>query len=387
MTVEEFQRDYWEKKPLFIRRDDPAYHRRLPTLDDVDDILALSRVTLEGVRVVIEGKETPVAELGAVQGWNGTTNALEALYERYRNGSTIVVNALEGRWEPLARLAAQLGAETNCRFQMNLYLTPAGNQGFTPHYDTHDVFIAQVHGTKTWRLHGAPYPLPLRTQPFDRSGSGPDGPVEEIELRPGDLLYLPRGTIHSATANETASVHVTMGVHPVIWSQMIADAVRDVCEGDARFREGLPLGFAVDGALPQEVEKRFAELVDVLHDSLSAKTMVAESLKRAASIGHPQLRHHLVDLELERADGVDGGTRTASRPGTRWNLTVDEGQVRLDFNNKTVRFPAHVAAEVRYVAEHAGAGLTADGIPGDLDGPGRLVLVRTLLREGFLTLA
>ncbi|MFE4356067.1 cupin domain-containing protein [Kitasatospora sp. NPDC056800] len=385
MPVEEFLRDYWEKKPLFIRRDDPTHYTQLPTLDEVDSILSTSRATLEGIRLVIDGKETPVSTLGVSFGWNGIANSLEALYERYRNGSTIVLNALEGRWEPLARLTARLGVETNCRFQANLYLTPAGNQGFTPHYDTHDVFIAQVHGTKSWKLHGAPYPLPLRTQPFDRSGTLPDGPVEELELRPGDLLYLPRGTIHSATSNETASAHVTIGVHPVIWSEMMADAVRQVFEDDVRFREGLPLAFAAGDELPQQAEKRFAELVDVLHERLSAKAMVDNSLKRAASLSLPQLRHHLLDLE--QAAEVDAGTRVSRRPGTQWNLTVAEGQVCLDFNNKTVQFPAYVADEVRYVAEHAGGGLTADDVRGNLDLPGRLVLVRTLLREGFLTLA
>jgi hypothetical protein len=65
---------------------------------------------------------------------------------------------------------------------------------------------------------------------------------------------------------------------------------------------------------------------------------------------------------------------------------VTDDVASLDFHDKTVQLPASVADAVQYVAESNGEGFTPADIPGDLDEPGRLVLVRTLLREGFLTL-
>ena len=35
----------------------------------------------------------------------------------------------------------------------NTYLTPAGAQGFSPHYDDVEVFILQTEGSKHWRLY------------------------------------------------------------------------------------------------------------------------------------------------------------------------------------------------------------------------------------------
>ncbi|MFJ9909859.1 hypothetical protein ACIRVK_44995 [Streptomyces sp. NPDC101152] len=52
-----------------------------------------------------------------------------------------------------------------------------------------------------------------------------------------------------------------------------------------------------------------------------------------------------------------------------------------------VRLPAAVADELRFVAGSGNEGVTAKNIPGDLDDPGRLTLMHTLVREGFLTLA
>ena len=40
---EVFFRDYWEKKPLLISRNDPDYYRGLPSLRDVDAMIAFSR--------------------------------------------------------------------------------------------------------------------------------------------------------------------------------------------------------------------------------------------------------------------------------------------------------------------------------------------------------
>jgi hypothetical protein len=107
-------------------------------------------------------------------------------------------------------------------------------------------------------------------------------------------------------------------------------------------------------------------------------------VERGVSVSWPALRHHLVDLE--ELDRLGIGTRVRRRPGQRWHLTAAGGVVRLSFHNKTVEFPASVADEVAYVARSNGSGFTGQDIPGDLDGPGRLVLLTTLVREGFLTL-
>src|SRR5438067_2386780 len=139
---ETFEQEYWEQQPLLVQRNDPGYFADLLTLDDVDQALTLSGTKLDMLRVVVDGKETPVSALNAAYGHN----ALEALHEHYRNGSTVTLNALEQRWEPLQVFARRLGAELNARIQLNVYVTPAGNRGFVPHYDMHDVFIAQVHG-------------------------------------------------------------------------------------------------------------------------------------------------------------------------------------------------------------------------------------------------
>jgi ribosomal protein L16 Arg81 hydroxylase len=377
-----FQRDYWERRPLLIQRNDPEYYADLLSLDDVDRLLSLTGVQLDNIRVVMNGKETPVSQL-VEAGGNNSINVLEVLYDRYREGSTIVLNSLDQRWEPLQLLSRQLGAEMSARFQANIYLTPAGSQGFAPHYDTHDVFVAQVHGTKHWRLSSDPCELPLHGQPYDKSQPEPT-PEQEFDLCAGDMVYLPRGTVHSATSNERASVHITVGVHPILYSTVFNEALRELFLTDVRFRRALPIAFATDSEPRRQAEATVRELLDVVHTSLSPSAMVDGSVRRAASISSPTLRHHLTDLEKLGELWVD--TRLRRRTDTRYRITIDGDVVSLDFHNKGVQLPAAVADELRFVAERGVDGFTANEIPGDLDEPGRLVLVQTLLREGFLTL-
>lgn len=382
LPLDEFWQEHWERKPLLIQRDDPDHYADLLTLDAIDEVLSLSGIELNDIRVVVNGKETPVAELGKGGGREAFGNSLEVLYQRYRSGSTIVVNTLQYRWPSLQRAASGLGAELGLRVQANIYLTPPRSQGFAVHYDTHDVFVAQVYGSKVWRTTEADYHLPLYNHPHDKSAPSPE-PTREFELRRGDLLYLPRGTYHSAAANETASLHVTLGLHPVLASQVLIDGLGRLCAQDVRFRRSLPIGFARNDAARAQAHRQLGELIALMGELLDPPELAEDAAGRVTSIGGPLLRHHLQDLEDLPTIGAD--TPVRRRPGVQWRLKVEDSVASLHFHNKAVRFPAAVADEVRFVAERADW-FTEGTIPGELDEPGRRTLVRTLLGEGFLTL-
>ena len=110
------------------------------------------------------------------------------------------------RWDdPAWRVVAALEAFLGCLVGANAYLTPAGGaQGLAPHWDDVDVFVIQVEGRKFWQLHE---PLPEHAL----ACGGPSGDLTpggrlasekrlslEVILSPGDVLYIPRGTVHQA---------------------------------------------------------------------------------------------------------------------------------------------------------------------------------------------
>jgi len=380
--AEVFKREYWERKPLVVHRDDPDYFADPLTLQDVDHILSTSSIRSSDLRLVVQGREIPLTELVAAQG-GGPANGLEVLYDQYRSGSTVVFKFLHERWEPLGSMVRGLAREFSAAFQANAYLTPVGQQGLTAHYDTHDVFVLQVWGSKHWRLYDSPLRLPLQTQPYARPEDGPGRPVQEFDLRAGDLMYMPRGTVHDATSNDEASLHLTVGVIPVLYATLLRDALEQALRGDPRFREGLPIGFATDPALRQQARERIAELLDSLSRAVDPAELVERAGSRALVSRQPSLRGHLVDLEGLR--GLTADTPVRRRGELLWQSDLDDSGIRLEFHGKVVRLPAKVAGEIDHIL-HTEGKFTARELPGRLDEEGRLVLVRRLLHEGLLTL-
>ena len=174
----------------------------------------------------------------------------DKLVRLFADGSTMVLQGLHRIWPPIIALCQQLAAELGHPVQANAYVTPPQNQGFSNHYDVHDVFVLQIEGEKRWQIHSPVYEAPLRDQPWsDRKAAverhAKEPPLIEAVLRPGDCLYLPRGFLHAATALGTVSTHLTIGVHSwtrfALAEQALAQALRTVAE-DPQLRTSLPLG-------------------------------------------------------------------------------------------------------------------------------------------------
>ncbi len=380
VSPEEFKREYWERKPLVLTGRNDGRYRRLLSLADVDDLLSRSGGRPPGVRTVREGA-TGEPRSGPKAGVKA--GGLERLYQDYRDGSTIVLDAIHERWPPLSELCRALSSEFSAAFQVNVYLTPRWSQGLPTHYDTHDVFVLQVEGSKHWRIHRSPFRLPLPGQIFRRDETEPGEVLEEFDLNAGDLAYLPRGTMHDARTEDSLSLHLTVGALTVTWASVLLAAVETAIEGDTRFRESLPAGFAEEDDDGRErAETRALELLDALRGSITPASLVDDATARALSSAPESLQGHLLDLEAE--SGLDLETTVRRRPEVPSRLGVDGDDAWLMFLGKVVRLPAAVEKDVRFVLESDQ--FTPGDLPGGLDEQGRLVLVRRLLHEGLLTL-
>ncbi len=380
VAAETFGRVYWEKQPLIIRRTDPDYYRGLLSLESVDSILSASSLRPPQIRVLNEGKETPLKQLRANR-LGSPAVQLESLYEEYRKGSTIVLQFLHERWKPLTELCRSLAAELSAYFQINAYLTPANEKGLNTHYDAHDVFVLQAEGSKHWRLYRGPIQLPLPGQTYNPQME-PGELVEELDLRPGDLIYIPRGFMHDAVAVDSASLHLTVGVIPVTWAAVVLQAAESVIEEDARFRESLPLGFAANAELKVLAKNRLAELLALLHKRIEPVSFIETAAEKALLGRQPLLDGHLLDLEAAKRLNVE--TKVWRRLKLQWRLTMAENDVVLHFHGKMVQVPAQAESTLRFITE--AEQFSAADLPGDLDDAGKLVLLQRLIREGFLTL-
>jgi hypothetical protein len=83
--------------------------------------------------------------------------------------------------------------------------------------------------------------------------------------------------------------------------------------------------------------------------------------------------------ELRASDALTAETLLERRPTVLSEL--EDGA--LVFEGKTLRVPERAAAELKAVAESEGP-FRAQELPGELDAESRLVLLRRLIREGFV---
>lgn len=375
---------YWERQPLLVRGADADRYSSLFSLADIDHVFATPLlIHSSSVRVIRDGRGLSLDQIGR-RGARGDHETVEAILNEHRQGATIALQALNRLFPALRDLCQALAADLSATMQVNAYLTPPSSQGFDTHFDTHDVFILQISGAKQWNVFEPVVALPLRTRTAgDGFRTGSDNPLLDVELRPGDLMYIPRGFPHHAVSTQSTSLHLTVGAHAITWAAVMRAVLDTQEKHDPRFRASLPPGFADDDAVRQAAIARFGELISTLADAADGAAVLddaAQMLRRQRRAVRPGRF-----LDVESAPRVNGDTRVRRRSDVDCAVYVDGDHLRLHFNGKAVNLPAFAEVEVRHLL--SADEVSADELPGDVDEEGRLVLIRSLVREGLLAIS
>lgn len=284
--------EVWGRAPRHVPAEAlPAPFVDLLGTEDVDDLLARRGLRAPFLRVAKDGHTLPDGDFTRGGGVGAAVaDQLDdtALLRLFATGHTLVLQGLHRTHPPLLELCQQLAADLGHPVQANAYVTPAQSTGFSPHYDVHDVFVLQTSGEKRWRLHPPVHPHPLRDQPWqqhedDVAGAADAEPHLEVTLRPGDVLYVPRGWLHAATALGGVSTHVTLGVH--VWHRghlvesLLDEARRAVSANPAQrtsLRPGVDVADAGDiGDDLEQVRAALLEALDAVDGEQVAHTLEA----------------------------------------------------------------------------------------------------------------
>ena len=305
------------------------------------------------------------------------------LLQLFADGATVILQQLQLRLASLAALCRSMEKAFSARFQTNVYMTPAGAaQGLKPHYDSHDVFVLQVEGSKSWTIYDTPVVLPTQAVAFDPAAYAPVAPTQDFVLHSGDMAYIPRGVVHDAVSTDDTSVHITLGAMVRTWADLLADALSDATRADPAFRRALPAGFADDGFDRQQAGPILADLFE----RLAAQADAAALLDRFAE-DMIASRHCLVPGQLQQIialDALDPQSLVGRRPNLLYQIRAHDGQAVLRCYGKEMVFPGHVFDPLRFalMTERYSVG----SLPGDLDDDGKCTLIRRLVREGLVVL-
>jgi len=172
----------------------------------------------------------------------------------------------------------------------SLFFTPAGG-GAVPHFDKNENFTIQLTGAKRWQVGETPmvaaapdsYTLGSSTitpalAPLLAEALRP--PERTVDLEPGTLLYVPRGTVHHTQAGEP-SWSLNLSYSPSTWLDLLLVGLRERLAASPRWR-GMVTGAGGDAAArdANQLPELLAELRALLSDPMEAEALSRSFLDR-----------------------------------------------------------------------------------------------------------
>ncbi|NXT83500.1 RIOX2 oxygenase, partial [Zapornia atra] len=318
-----FFREYWEQKPLLVQRNDPlqaAYYQSLFQLSDLKELCSQGLYYGRDINICrcLNGKKKVLNKEGKV-------NYMQLKKDFDQKKATIQFHQPQRFKEELWKIQEKLECYFGSLVGSNVYITPQGSQGLPPHYDDVEVFILQLEGEKHWRLYKPTVHLAreYNVEPEDRIGS----PTHEFILKPGDLLYFPRGTIHQADTplGISCSTHVTISTYQNnSWGDFLLDAIPGLVFDTAK----------EDVALRTSIPRQLLMQVDVADSTKKLSSLLrrlADRLENTRDLRSADMKKDFIMNRLPPCLGCDADALT---PGGK--LPKIDSRIRLQFRDHTV---------------------------------------------------
>lgn len=248
ISVADFLRDYWQKKPLLIRNAIPGFQSPL----EPDEIAGLALEEEIESRIVLEDFQGSPWQLRC------GPFAEDAFSHLPEKNWTLLVQALDHYIPEVSELLQHFRFIPSWRLDdiMVSYAVDGGSVG--PHYDHYDVFLLQGQGQRHWQLgqqcdeHSATLSgTPLNIlKDFDCQ--------EQWTVNPGDMLYLPPKFAHWGVAKGEC-VTYSIGFRAPSVSQLIEEHTLSINENLSEFNRysdhGLSLRKNHAEILPEDLQR------------------------------------------------------------------------------------------------------------------------------------
>lgn len=248
ITPDRFFAEFHGRKPLHIPAPAGAPKRALLDWSTFNGLLNQPSIwTAQSLKLVQNTQPVPPERYcRTVQSQSGPAfrpdPAKVALF--VAEGASLIAGDVQDLTAPIAELSSVLSRTFAASAGANIYCSFKGVQAFGAHFDLTDVFAVQTEGEKLWRIYenraNAPVEMPSDVGDMRRWLDQTKGRLQaEVMMRPGDVLYLPRGCYHDALAQDAASLHVTFSI-AALHGRIIFNLLEQAAMQDPAFRAYLP---------------------------------------------------------------------------------------------------------------------------------------------------
>lgn len=267
----------------------------------------------------------------------GNVLDIQKLLDLLKDDTTAIFTDMAKYIPKLSRYCEQLENELGVRLQANIYITPPGSQGFNVHIDSHDVFILQLFGEKNWHLYEGIVEYPTKNI-INRQKKFSDAEHEllaDIEMKPGDLLYVPQGMYHDASTLDEPSVHITLGILPSRRSELLKILLEGAKDSDY-FRRYLPLAME-DKSVKEGFTKEFKAACHQLIEEVDIEELLREASNQFSGRQAPDLDGALSNYLTMNQLSIS--SRVLRRPEIRYRLEHNQWFTVVHFYQEKIEVP------------------------------------------------
>lgn len=375
LSQQDFFSTYFEKKHLHIESKQSDRFSDILSFETLDSVLGQHALDSNSLRVVNSEKEFDVSQYT----WNrGKVDAIKVA-KFFAEGATIIFNHLQNHVSELNELCNNISTDINRKTQTNIYLTPANSQGFKTHWDTHDVFIMQVEGSKVWKIYKEHFKFPFDP---DKHGFEPgvidaNNIIDEFVLNAGDILYIPRGIMHSASSTDSKSLHITFGIMPYTITEVVRDCLDIACEDIVDWRSEVPYGVKSESDLRELITQK---MTDIVNDSTLAKALKRHDV-RVKSNHRPFNSHYLQEAINPTKLKFEDRILPYKHAQIHIVESDDKTKLHLDDGEKEIILPITAKKTIDLIFKSSD--LKIGDFDDDVDWQSRKVVISKVLKEGF----
>lgn len=180
------------------------------TLQDLHRHLNNPLLRVEWLHVILKGKRIELEQASfykTVQGRQLDFIDKQGLGSAINAGAAVVLEGIDILDPGVNEFVARLDDSLPCALCNSVaFFSQPQNEAYSGHCDADDVLVVQLGGRKTWQLFA---PQQRRYADIQNQSDARLGPVQqEIEMKPGDALYLRAGVPHRCRTSGNYSLHM-----------------------------------------------------------------------------------------------------------------------------------------------------------------------------------
>ena len=292
LDIEEFLRDYWQKKPLLIRNAWKSWRNPL----EPDELAGLACEEEIESRLITQAGDDWHVENGSIS----ETRFSELGTKQW----TLLVQAVNHYVPEVAALIEPFRFIPDWRIDDVMVSFAADGGSVGPHFDQYDVFLIQGLGKRHWQIGGMCDETSELLPHDDLRLLANFAATDEWMLEPGDMLYVPPGYAHNGIADGNCMTY-SIGFRSPSRSELIGDWVDDLLAemtSDDRYTDD----FVNAGNQNQNPAEISTDAIERLHAMITEK--IADRDAFAHWFGKYNSTRKYPDMDWQPDEPIDAAT-------------------------------------------------------------------------------